>query len=253
MDKTKVIALFNQSGGVGKSTLTMNLGYQLAQHKQRVLLIDLDPQASLTIFMGLNPEDLEKTGYDAIMGDEQLPIHTNIHDVDICPANINLSGAEIELVLANLRDFRLKEAIEPVLKDYDFILIDCPPSLGILSYISLVAATHVLIPVHTEYKTLRGTELLLQTIARVKKKANTKLKIAGCIPTMFDSRTHQGKISLQSIETGLSPYGTIFPVIPRSVAFADATQNHIPLAKHSANHPALTSLNQIAESLGELD
>ncbi|MGB5710720.1 MAG: AAA family ATPase, partial [Waterburya sp.] len=128
---TKIISLFNQSGGVGKSTLTMNLGYHLAEKDQKVLLIDIDPQGSLTTFMGLEPNELDKTIYNAIIFDEPLPIHHQLHHMDLTPANIDLSGAELELVMADLRDFRLKQALEPVQSQYDFILLDCPPSLGL--------------------------------------------------------------------------------------------------------------------------
>ncbi len=172
---SRVIALFNQAGGVGKSTLTMNLGYHLALLKQRVLLVDMDPQASLTVFMGLEPSELDKSIYEAILIGEPLPIHQSIHNMDLAAANINLSGAELELVVADMRDVRLKEALKPLRKHYDFILVDCPPSLGILSYISLVAATHVLIPIQTQYKALKGTELLLNTIARVRSRANRQV------------------------------------------------------------------------------
>ena len=116
---SKIIAVFNQSGGVSKTTLTMNLGYHLAQSKQKVLLVDMDPQGSLTAFMGLEPSDLDKTVYEAIIGEEPLPIHQNIHGMDLVPANINLSGAELELVIADMRDIRLKEALEPVLTQYN--------------------------------------------------------------------------------------------------------------------------------------
>ncbi|MCC5664797.1 ParA family protein [Nostoc sp. CHAB 5784] len=249
---SKIIAVFNQSGGVSKTTLTMNLGYHLAQSKQKVLLVDMDPQGSLTAFMGLEPSDLDKTVYEAIIGEEPLPIHQNIHGMDLAPANINLSGAELELVIADMRDIRLKEALEPVLTQYNFILIDCPPSLGILSYISLVAATHVLIPIQTEYKALKGTELLLTTIARVRSRANKKLKIAGVVPTMYDNRTGQGSQSLQSITNSLSKIGTIYSAIPRSVVFADAAQEHIPLALYNPKHPSVTILKQIAQSLETL-
>jgi len=249
---SKIIAVFNQSGGVSKTTLTMNLGYHLAQSKQKVLLVDMDPQASLTAFMGLEPSDLDKTVYEAIIGEEPLPIHQNIHGMDLSPANINLSGAELELVIADMRDIRLKEALEPVLTQYNFILIDCPPSLGILSYISLVAATHVLIPIQTEYKALKGTELLLTTIARVRSRANKKLKIAGVVPTMYDNRTGQSSQSLQSITNSLSKIGTIYSAIPRSVVFADAAQEHIPLALYNPKHPSVNILKQIAQSLENL-
>ena len=249
---TRVIALFNQSGGVGKSTLTMNLGYHLAQRRQRVLLVDMDPQASLTAFMGLESSELEKTVYEAILLGEPLPIHKDIHNMDLAAANIDLSGAELELVVADMRDVRLKEALKPILKQYDFILIDCPPSLGIISYITLVASTHVLIPIHTQYKSLKGTELLLSTISRVRSRANRKLQVAGVIPTMHDARTLQGEMSLQSIQEQLSKIGAIYSTIPRSVAFADASQQHIPLALYNPKHPAVNLLDQIAKSLETL-
>lgn len=248
----RVIALFNQSGGVGKSTLTMNLGYHLAQRQQRVLLVDMDPQASLTAFMGLEPLELEKTVYEAILLGEPLAIHKDIHNMDLAAANIDLSGAELELVVADMRDIRLKEAIKPVIKQYDFILVDCPPSLGILSYITLVASTHVLIPIHTQYKSLKGTELLLNTISRVRSRANRKLQVAGVVPTMHDARTVQGEMSLQSIQEQLSKIGAIYATIPRSVAFADASQQHIPLAVYNPKHPAVNLLAQIAKSLETL-
>jgi len=246
---SRVIALFNQSGGVGKSTLTMNLGYHLAQRHQRVLLVDMDPQASLTAFMGLEPSELDKTVYEAILVGESMPIHQEIHNMDLVAANINLSGAELELVVADMRDVRLKEALKPLLKQYDFILVDCPPSLGILSYISLVASTHVLIPIQTQYKALKGTELLLQTIARVRSRANRKLQVAGVIPTMHDTRTVQDEMSLKSIQEQLSQIGVIYSTIPRSIAFVDASQEHVPLALYNSKHPAVKLLDRIAKNL----
>lgn len=126
----RIIALFNQAGGVAKSTLTQNLGYHLAKREHRVLLIDIDPQASLTKFMGLVPSQLQKTIADAIIDEQPLPIHDGIHGMDLVPANRVLSRAEMQLVSAAMRELRLKEAVESVLDDYDFILVDCPPSLG---------------------------------------------------------------------------------------------------------------------------
>lgn len=149
---TRIIAVFNQAGGVAKTSVTQNLGYHLAQRKHRVLLIDIDPQASLTTFMGLEPDDLEQSLYDALTGEEPLYIIKGLMRMDLAPTNLKLSAAEMELVNADLREMRLKTAIEPVQDNYDFILIDCPPSLGLLSYISLVAASHVLVPIETEFK-----------------------------------------------------------------------------------------------------
>ena len=194
----KVIALFNQSGGVGKSTLTMNLGYHLAK-EQRVLLIDMDPQASLTLFMGLEPSEISETVYDAIIDGAAAPIQHISPGIDLLPSNINLSGAELELVSADMRDYRLKDVIEAISDRYDFILIDCPPSLGLLSYISLVAANYVLVPVQTQYKSFMGTELLLQTVGRVQKRPNRQLKIVGFVPTMYSGQNSQDTRAVEAI------------------------------------------------------
>ncbi len=249
---THIITLFNQAGGVGKSSLTMNLGYHLGQLKKKVLLIDMDPQASLTAFMGLEPSDLEDTVYESLLLGSDLPIHKKVHGVDLVPANISLSGAEIELVVADMRDIRLKEAIAPVLDEYELILIDCPPSLGLLSYISLVAATHVLVPIQTHYKALKGTELLLNTIARVRARANKDLAIAGIVPTLHEAQTIQGSTNLDAIHQQLTRIGTIFPPIPRSIAFADASQEHLPLALFQPKHPAVKILKKIAKDLEKI-
>ncbi|MGH2412493.1 MAG: ParA family protein, partial [Microcystaceae cyanobacterium] len=154
---TFTIAIFNQAGGVAKTTLTQNLGYHLSQKQQKVLLVDLDPQASLTAFMGLIPDELSQTIYHSLILEKPLPIHEKLHGVDLVPANIQLSGAEIELSAEMARELRLKAALSEVCERYDYVLIDCPPSLGLISIIALVAATHLVIPVHCHYKALIGT------------------------------------------------------------------------------------------------
>lgn len=249
---TQIITLFNQAGGVGKTTLTMNLGYHLAQRNHRVLLIDMDPQASLTTFMGLVPNQLDKTLYETLVNEEPLAIHQGIHGMDLAPTNINLSAAEMQLVGADMRDLRLREAIEPVLEQYKFILIDCPPSLGLISYISLVAATHVLVPIETHFKAFQGTDLLIQTLTRVRKKPNRKLALAGFVPTRYDARNSQDTRTLNAIHQQLSDWGKIFPPIPRSTVFVDASEQQMPLAMYSPKHPSLAILDEIAQSMEEL-
>ncbi len=215
-------------------------------------LLSIDPQASLTTFMGIEPYDLEKTIYDAIVAEEELPIHYKIHGMDLVPSNINLSGAEIELVSALMRELRLKQTIEPYLTKYDFILIDCPPSLGILSIISLVASTHLLVPIQCQFKAFQGTDLLLNTVARLRKSVNKNLAFAGFIPTMYDGRTAQESRTYEAIKEQLSPLGIVFPPIPRSIAFADATEKRVPLAVYKPKHPAVKIFNQISQQLIKL-
>ena len=248
----RIIALFNQAGGVAKSTLTQNLGYHLAKREHRVLLIDLDPQASLTKFMGLVPSQLQKTIADAIIDEQPLPIHEGIHGMDLVPANRVLSGAEMQLVSAAMRELRLKEAVESVLNEYDFILIDCPPSLGLLSYIALVAATHVLVPVETHLKAFEGTDELLQTITHVKNKANRKITIAGFVPTRYAQQNSADKRALAAIQSQLSAWGRIFPPIPRATAFVDASEERAPLAVFDPKHPVVAILEEITLALEAL-
>ena len=256
---SKILALFNQAGGVAKTTLTMNLGYHLSQisparkkRNYRILLIDLDPQATLTNFMGLEPEQLEATIYDAIIDQKQLPIHSAIHGLDLVPASVDLSSAELELVVADMRDLRLKYALETVQDEYDLILIDCPPSLGILSYIALVASTHVLVPIQTQYKSFLGAELLLQTVSRVRSLPNRRLQIAGFVPTMYDARNTQDERTLNAIQEQLSSVAPVYDPIPRSTAFADAAEDNQPLAIFQPKHPAVKILKQIAQALTKL-
>jgi len=249
---SQIIAVFNQAGGVGKTTLTMNIGYHLSMLNQKVLLVDLDPQASLTTFMGVVPETVAKTPYDALINEESLFVLSNVHQMDLAPSNINLSVAEIQLVNLEFREVRLLEAINSLSSNYDFILIDCPPSLGLLSYVSLVAATHILVPIQCQFKAFAGTNILLKTVARVKRRPNRELQIAGFIPTLFDSRRSQDERTLTAIKERFSKVGTIYPPIPWSTSFADAAEARVPLAIYDKNHKALTVLRNIVKGLENL-
>jgi len=249
---TKIIAVFNQAGGVAKTTLVHNLSYHLGQRQHRVLAIDMDPQASLTIFMDFLPEELSATVYDAVVEQAPLPIQEDIYGVDLAPANINLSAAEGKLINEFSREDRLEAAIEPLQGEYDFILIDCPPSLGLLNILSLTAATHVLVPIHTQFKAFEGTNLLLGTVNKIRRKLNPELKIAGFVPTMHDARNTQDVRTLGAIQAELASMGQIFSPIPRSTAFADAAEQRQPLAEYARRHPAIAVLDEIAAGLETL-
>ncbi len=249
---SQVITLFNQSGGVGKSTLTMNLGYALAQRKHRVLLLDLDPQASLTTFMGLEPTELKITIYDALLGEEELPVHQSIHQMALVPTNINLSVAELELVSALNREARLKKALTSIDNEYDYILIDCPPSLGLLAVLGLTAANHLLVPIETEFKSYFGTGLLLDTVNRVKSHVNPSLALAGFVPMKFDKRRSQHIRTLEQMRKELSLLAQVFPPVPDSTMFPDATERREPLAVFKPKHPAVKVLSKIAKELEKL-
>ncbi len=245
----RVVTVFNQAGGVGKTTLVMNLGHALAERGLRVLLVDMDPQASLTLFMGLDPVELERTVYDAVVDGSPLPLQHDLHGLSLAPSNINLSAAELELVVADMRDLRLKDALAPLTADFDVVLVDCPPSLGILTYISLVAAQAVLVPIQTQFKAFQGTDLLLRTVSRVRARPNRTLAVAGFVPTMFDGRNSQDERTLTAITEQLSSVATVFPPIPRSTALADAAEARLPLAIYDPRHPAVGVLDRIAGGL----
>ncbi|KAF0232428.1 MAG: cobyrinic acid ac-diamide synthase, partial [bacterium] len=185
----RTIAITNQAGGVGKTTLVRDIGYELASRDKRVLLVDLDPQASLTIFLGLDPWQQQKTIYHSLR-DENVPLPVvEVFNLKLVPANLKLAEIEMELATILLREFRLREILSPLLDQYDFILIDCPPSLGLIVINALCAADEVLIPIQCEFKSWMGTDGLFDTITKVAKQANKRLKILGVIPTMLDSRT----------------------------------------------------------------
>lgn len=249
---TKIIAVFNQAGGVMKTSLAMNLGYHLHLKKHKTLLVDMDSQGSLTTFMGLEPHELEKTVGDSILNTETpLAIHNDLHGMDLLPANITLSAVELQLASVMAREVRLKQALTAKMESYRFIIIDCPPSLGILSILGLTAATHVLIPIQTHFKAFKGTELLLDTIKQVKKHVNPQLAIAGFVPTLY-SNANQDKVILSALKQQLEPLATVYPPIPRATAFADAAMNRQPLAVYTSKHPAVAVLNKITLQLEKL-
>lgn len=258
---SNVLAFFNMSGGVGKSTLTMNLGYHLSKDMgKKVLLIDMDPQASLTTFMGLSPFDIERTIYDALISKDKLPVIKDIHTCDLTPANIYLAQAELQLASELRREYKLSDGIAKLKAKYDLILVDCPPSLGLLSINCLVAANYLLIPIQTEYKSVEATINLLQTTYEIAQEVNPDLLVAGAVPTMYDDRTSQAKRALQTIKEVFEELkqnksfknAVVFPVVPRRTDFANSTAEHLPLELYSKQNSALKALTDIAKALGSL-
>src|SRR6478672_2745852 len=201
-NRTRVIAIANQKGGVGKTTTTVNLGAELAAMGRRVLLIDLDPQAAATYSLGVDPESLERTLYN-VMVRQEAPLESiiqpsGVENLDLVPSNLDLAAAELDLFRNYTRERVLREAMAPVVDRYDYILIDCPPSLTLLTVNAFVAATEVLIPLQTHLLSLRGVHRLLSTVTEVEQ-LNPELKVAGILPTMYDSRSNLNREILANI------------------------------------------------------
>ncbi|KRN04909.1 ParA family protein [Holzapfeliella floricola] len=215
-----IISVANQKGGVGKTTTTVNLGASLADENQRVLIVDTDPQGNATSGLGISPADVEQDVYDVLINEVSLidTIHQTSHkNLDLVPATIQLAGAETELISLMARETRLKNGIDEVVDKYDYILIDCPPSLGQLSINAFTASHTILIPVQSEYYALEGLSQLLNTIRLVQKHFNKALGVEGVLMTMYDARTNLGAEVIQEVKTyfGDKVYNTIIPRIAR--------------------------------------
>ena len=220
----KCIAVANQKGGVGKTTTSVNLSSCLATYGRKVLLIDTDPQGNASSGVGVEKEAIEKSVYDVLINSMPMKdaiVSTEYHNLDLCPSNIDLAGAEIELVAEDNREFLLKEALSSVKDDYDFIIIDCPPSLGLLTLNSFVCADSVIIPIQCEYYALEGLSQLTNTIRKIKTAFNPELEIEGVLLTMYDTRTN---LSMQVAREVKKFYGSKLykSVIPRNVRLSEA-------------------------------
>lgn len=220
----KIIAITNQKGGVGKTTTTVNLGACLATLGKKVLLVDIDPQGNTTSGIGINKADVKYCIYDVLINEidpKEAIVETAIENLSIIPATIQLAGAEIELVPTISREIRLKKSLHQIKHLYDYILVDCPPSLGILTVNSLTASDSVIIPIQCEYYALEGLSQLLNTVRLVQKHLNTSLQIEGVLLTMFDARTNLGIQVIEEVKKYFQQkvYRTI---IPRNVRLSEA-------------------------------
>jgi chromosome partitioning protein len=248
----RVISMCNQKGGVGKTTTTINLGASLAEYGRKVLLVDFDPQGSLSVGLGLNPHEMEFTIYNLLMQRDialdEVVVPSGVPGMDLLPSNIDLSAAEVQLVHEVAREQTLQRVLAPALKAYDVILIDCQPSLGLLTVNALTASDGVIVPLECEYFALRGVALLKTTIDKVRERLNPKLEIDGVLGTMFDGRTLHGR---EVMERLVQAWGdkVFHTVIRRTVKFSDSTVAGEPITSYASSSTGAESYRQLAKEV----
>ncbi len=244
----RIIAITNQKGGVGKTTTAINLSACLAEAGQKILAVDFDPQGNTTSGLGLEKEDIENTVYELLMGEcglEQCIVPSIQERLDIIPSDMDLAGAEVELLEVKEKEKILKRKLAPVVGQYDFILIDCPPSLNLLTINALTAADTVLIPIQCEYYALEGLSQVLNTVNLVQKKLNPDLEVEGVVFTMYDSRTNLSLQVVENVKEHLNEniYKTI---IPRNVRLAEAPSHGMPINLYDGRSSGAESYRLLA-------
>ena len=248
----RVIAMCNQKGGVGKTTSTINLGAALAEAGRRVLLVDFDPQGALSVGLGVNPLELELTVYDLLMDKgvsiDDVLLETDVEGLDLLPANIDLSAAEVQLVNEVAREQALQRLLAPVVGQYDVVLVDCQPSLGLLTINALTAAHGVIIPLECEYFALRGVALLVSTIEKVRERLNPDLQVDGMLATMYDARTVHGREVLARLVESFGDR-VFHTVIAKTVRFPETTVAGEPITTYASSSPGATAYRDLAREL----
>jgi chromosome partitioning protein len=248
----RIVSIANQKGGVGKTTTAINLGAALAEFGRKVLLVDFDPQGALSVGLGIHPLQLEYTVYNLLMERgvtaADVVLKTSVDGMDLLPSNIDLSGAEVQLVQEVGREYVLGGALEPILPDYDVLMIDCQPSLGLLTVNALACSQSVLVPLECEYFAMRGVALLMETIDKVSRRLNRNLVIDGLLPTMYDPRTLHSREVLSSILDGFSEK-VFHTVINRTVRFPDATVAGEPITRFDAHSTGAGSYRELAKEV----
>ncbi|HEY9349275.1 MAG TPA: ParA family protein [Acidothermales bacterium] len=242
----------NQKGGVGKTTTTINLGAALADYGRKVLLVDFDPQGALSVGLGVNPYELDGTVYNLLMQRgvqaEDVVVKTNTSGLDLIPSNIDLSAAEVQLVGEVAREQTLARALGPIVPDYDLVLIDCQPSLGLLTVNALTACDSVIVPLECEFFALRGVALLVETIEKVKERLNPRLEIEGILATMFDSRTIHGREVMARVLEAFSDR-VFHTVISRTVRFPETTVAGEPITSYAPTSAGAVAYRQLAREV----
>jgi len=247
-----VIAMCNQKGGVGKTTSTINLGAALAELGRQVLLVDFDPQGALSVGLGVNPHELDRTVYNLLMEREvtadDVLLKTNVPGLDLLPSNIDLSAAEVQLVGEVAREQTLGRVLGPVLPDYDFVIIDCQPSLGLLTVNALTAADSVIVPLECEFFALRGVALLMDTIQKVQDRLNPQLELQGILATMYDARTLHGREVLARVVEAFGDR-VFHTVINRTVRFPETTVVGEPITTYASSSAGAAAYRQLAKEV----
>ena len=247
----RIIAVANQKGGVGKTTTSTNLSACLAELNKRVLLIDIDPQGNATSGVGVDKNQLDNTVYEMIIGEcemEDCLLENVIDNLDLLPSNVNLAGAEIDLIGVEAREFILKKQIDEIKDNYDFIIIDCPPSLNMLTVNAMTTADSVLVPIQCEYYALEGLSQLIHTINLVKERLNPNLEIEGVVFTMYDARSNLSLQVVENVKSNLrqNVYKTI---IPRNIRLAEAPSHGLPINLYDSKSAGAESYRLLAEEV----
>ena len=245
----RVIAIANQKGGVGKTTTTINLGAALAERQQYTLLIDCDPQGALSVGLGLPAYDLDLTLY-SMLTDSRIPIAAVTHHIrphlDLVPSNIDLASAELQLVAMMGREFILRDAIAGVRDRYPFILIDCPPSLGLLTVNAFAAADEILVPLQCEFLAMRGLDALVDTIARIQRRLNPRLRLLGIVPTLYNARRTHSRQMLEKVRSQY-PSKLLNVIIKESIRFAEAPEQRRTIFELDQNNEGAAAYRALAE------